>query len=320
MEDYSLSILNSNIFYEKLNTASEDYSDKSTAFWNSNIKNTCIKKTGIFDTLLKGFYYVSYMKNDVNFYNNRWYYLYFWGGSKVFENTGCTFLEMMYVLQSVKRHIDQAEYSYNIYNISENEFKDLKIAFEYIVNYDSIKHNIHAYNFDCTEKYKKYVDSSFEVYNKLRDECQLKASEEFCKFFTNFAQTNKSENLEKLTCHGKMPPLSVEQYKSKLSEHTDQEDKVKGEIHTEETSPFSVSDNMMSTYFPVLGIFSILFLLYNLTPFRSWLRNIVSKKQINRPSVYEDQNDEFFENTYELSDTNIHCNRHDLSFHSFINS
>ncbi|SBS98799.1 hypothetical protein POVCU1_048840, partial [Plasmodium ovale curtisi] len=54
-------------------------------------------------------------------------------------------------------------------------------------------------------------------------------------------------------------------------------------------------------------------------PFRSWLDNTISKKEIIRHSLYE-EDDEFFENEYESPDKHEEYNRHDVSYHSIINT
>ncbi|SBS95024.1 PIR Superfamily Protein [Plasmodium ovale curtisi] len=319
--DYNLSILNSNVFYNKLDEASEDYRLNSEQYWNHIINYTCIKKTSFFDTLLKGFYYVSYMEKDEMFHNDRWNYLYFWAGSKVLENLkGCSFMEIVYLVKSVRKHIDVEEYNSYIDEINEEEFKELNIVHDFLVNYDSIKFYLSAHNYDCTAKYKEYVDSHYDAYVKLKEKCKENEEKAYCKMFKDFEQKKNYENLEKLTCHGKMPPLSVKDKKSELSLYGGQDEDLKEEMHTGTTSPSSVTDNMMSTYFPILGIFSTFFLLYSFTPFRSWLRNFLSKKKNIRHGINEDTSDEFFENVYEPSDTNSQYNRHDISYHSIINT
>ncbi|SBT84131.1 PIR protein [Plasmodium ovale] len=321
-EDYDLSILPSYIFYNRLDSALHDYSSENKAFWNDNIKNTCIKRTSIFEKLLKGFYYVFYLKKNIDtFYTDRWDYMYFWAGTKLLENAGgCTFLELMYVLQSVKlRNDNQTKYTYDIYEIISKDFQDLKIVYDYFNNYESIKLKIIANNDNCTEKYKQYLHSSFDVYERVKSECQTQVEEPHCKLFNYIVKKHNNIVLKKLTCKGEMPSLSVEEHKQKHLHDSDPEVDLKGEIHTGGTSPSSISDNMMPTYFPILGIFSVLFLLYNFTPFSSWLHNILSKKEIIRHRDYEDESENNFENVYESSDSNSQYGRRNISYHSIIN-
>ncbi|SBS89863.1 PIR Superfamily Protein [Plasmodium ovale curtisi] len=320
-EDYDLSSLPSYIFYDRLDRALYDYSYENEAFWK-HIKDTCIKETSIFDALLKGFYYVSYYKITTNsFYNDRWDYLYFWAGSKVIKNEkGCSFEDIMHVLKSVKiRNDNQTEYSYDIFKINSKDFQDLKTVYDYFNNYESIKLKILSNNNDCTKEYKQYLLSSFPVYERVKSDCQNKAGEAHCKLFNYIEEKHSKKILTELTCKGEMPSLSVEQHKQKYLQYSDVEGDLEKEIQIGETAPSSSSDNMMSTYFPFLGIFSFLFLLYNFSPFRSWLDNIVSKKEIIRHPLYE-EGDEFFEREYESPDKNREYNRHDVSYNSIINT
>ncbi|SBS89253.1 PIR Superfamily Protein, partial [Plasmodium ovale curtisi] len=110
---------------------------------------------------------------------------------------------------------------------------------------------------------------------------------------------------------------SVEQYKESLSRDVVLDSESQEQI---QGGASSGTDNMMPTFFPILGIFSILFTLYNITPFRSWLHNILSEKQTIQHGVYEDEIHEFFENEYEPLDSNSEINRNHITYHSIINS
>ncbi|SBS94762.1 PIR Superfamily Protein [Plasmodium ovale curtisi] len=330
-EDYSLSILNSNVFYEKLDKAPDYSIYEDDSFWKSHIMNTCIKYTNMFDTILKAFHYVSYLKikEDI-FFHERWNYLYFWVGSKALANAveACPFEHVISVLKNVREYIQKDTYDYDIEKINSTHFKHLKVIYDYIVNYNSIKLMI-GENTNCTRKYKEYVDNSYQIYEGIKAQCQTKEIEPYCKMFNYIAQKNPETILKKLTCNGEMPPLSVKQYIENHLHDTDgdtdldvqmKDTGASVQMHTGGIYPSSAYDNMMPTFFPILGFFSILFLLYNFTPFRCWLHNIVSKKKNIRHRIYEEHSDEFFESVYESKDTNSQGNRHDISYHSIINS
>ncbi|SBS99619.1 PIR protein [Plasmodium ovale] len=318
--DYSLSILSSNIFYNRLDTASHDYSDKENAFWNTYIKTSYIKETGISDNLLKAFYYVSYLNARDTFFNERWNYLYFWVGFKVLEKLGNpAFIKVIPIIKNVKEHIHGSEYEYDILKITSDKFKDLKTIYDYFENYDSINLYIGGNNRDCTEKYKQYVDSSYAIYENIKNTCLYNEGEEYCKLFYYIVRTHNNRVLEKLTCNGNKPPLSVEEHKKIMALDTVEDVGLEDQVHKEVTSP-STSDNMMSTFFPILGIFSFLFLLYNFTPFRSWLHNILSKKEIIKHNLYEDESEELFESQNKSSNRDRPYNRNDINYHSIINS
>ncbi|SBS90014.1 PIR Superfamily Protein [Plasmodium ovale curtisi] len=330
--DYSLSILNSNVFYEKLDKSVDAIIYDNEEFWNRFIKQSCINKIGIFNTILNALHYVAYLnKDDGVFFNERWNYLYFWVGTKALKNVtqNCPFSNVISILKSVKERINKIPYKYNIENISEKEFNDLKVVYDYFVNYASIQFNHSSPDSACTHEYKKYVDSSFDAYVKLNEECRQNGEKDYCKYFKHFIEKNNYENLQKVTCNGKKPPLSVEQYRKLHLSDAQPEVELEGgiqipndgtEMHTRGISTSETSDNMMSTYFPILGIFSILFLLYNYIPFRTWLHNFLPKKEIIRHDLYEDESEELLENEYELSDRNSQYNRHDINYHSIVNS
>ncbi|SBT74246.1 Plasmodium vivax Vir protein, putative [Plasmodium ovale] len=319
--DYDLSILNSNVCYGKLDNIEDVFIDEDENFWNGYIQNACINKTSIYRAVVNAFHYVAYFnREDDIIFNERWNYLYFWVGSKALENEldNCSFATFISLLKSVKKIIYGVAYEYDIEKISSQDFKDLKVVFDYIINYDSIKLKIGGHSSDFTALYKEHVDSSYEVYKKLQRRCQDNVKEEYCKFFNYLVKKQKDAVLKPLTCKGTMKPLSVQQYKESLPQETVSDSELKEQIQGGGTS--SGSDNMMPTFFPILGIFSILFILYNITPFRSWLPNILREKQLIQHGIYEDERNSYFENKYNSSDKNSQYNGHDIAYHSLINS
>ncbi|SBT84799.1 PIR protein [Plasmodium ovale] len=319
--DYDLSILNSNVCYRKLDNVQDVFIDEDEDFWNGYIKKACINKTSIFGALLNAFHYVAYFKREDDIiFNERWNYLYFWVGSKALKNIldNCSFGTFISILKSVKTRMHEVPYEYDIEKISSQDFEDLKIVFDYIINYETIKLKIGGHTSDCTPLYKQYVDSSYEVYKRLESRCQNNVKEEYCKFFNYIVKKQKDSILKPLTCNGTMKPLSVEQYKESLSLDTVLDSELKEQTQGGET--FSGSDNMMPTFFPILGIFSILFILYNFAPFKSWLHHILTEKQLIQHGIYEDKGHLYFENEYDPSDTNREYSRHNITYHSLINS
>ncbi|SBT73835.1 Plasmodium vivax Vir protein, putative [Plasmodium ovale] len=330
-EDYTLSILNSNVYYEKLDNAPDYSIYEDDAFWKTHIMKTCIKDTKMFDAILKAFHYVAYFKNEGDtFFKERWNFLYFWVGSKAIANTvkGCPFENVISVLKHVKEHIHKIPYDYDIEKIDSSHFKYLKVVYDIFRNYESIELNIGGHTSNCTKEYKEYVDRSFGVYEQVKDVCESKGTEEYCKLFKYIVGKHNNKVLKKLTCNGTMPSFTVEQYKKSLLDDSDQDVELKGQMQSQpyamkiqagEASSSLHSDNIMPTFFPILGIFSTLFLLYNFSPFRSWLDNNISEKEIIRHPLYE-EGDEFFESEYESPDKNTEYNRHDVSYHSMINT
>ncbi|SBS92169.1 PIR Superfamily Protein [Plasmodium ovale curtisi] len=329
--DYDISNLNSNVCYRKLDRAPDVFIDRNEQFWNDYVKNACIKDTKMFNSLLKAFYYVAYLeKYDEIFYDDRWNYLYFWVGNKAIENTKekCTFEEVMSILNSVKLHIHKSGYDYDITEIKTDYFKYLKVVYDYFQNYNNIKLKIGLYTSDCTQSYKQHVEGSFDIYEKLKTECQRNEEKAHCKMLKYIIEKHGNKLLTKLTCLGNKPPFSVEDHRKQVLEevdteiyleHSTQTSGAHKQVPTGEKSSSLSSDDMMSTFFPILGIFSILFLLYNFTPFRIWLHNILSKKEIIRHNDYEDESNEFFENEYESSDRNNQYKRYDINYHSITN-
>ncbi|SBS92892.1 PIR Superfamily Protein [Plasmodium ovale curtisi] len=338
-EDPDISILQSEQIYYKLNTASEDYTKDSDAFWNALIANHHLKDLTIFPILAKGSYYVSKMNEYHASYDERWNYLYFWAGLKVLESLETSyFSEILQLFNTVKRYNDKnkSPYSQDMLNMHEEKFENLKKIYEYLENYEGIDLKIRSPNTPCTAAYKEYVTSSHTLYLREKELCNNKYHDEYCRLLNSFIKKNIETFKTQLTCTGRKPikepsqedeqdpgHISASEVQPRVEAPSEglshlprglQADTPDLEIDPGVVSPSSGSTNAISTVFPLLGTASLAFFFFKFTPLGSRLYNNIFSKQIIRTNVEEAQ--ELLENSYEFSNMNIEENSHHVGYHN----
>ncbi|SBT73495.1 PIR protein [Plasmodium ovale] len=331
-DDRDLCALPSFRFYYKLDNGGSK--DENDGFWNVFEYNLKTHKDilSIFDELIKGIYYASYIANGNSYYKLRWNYLYFWMGEKIrgIISDNEKFSTIIYILNSVRSHfIEKEEYDLFNDNMTLENFHDLKIIYDFFQNYDNIEASI-KFSKSCTEPYKKYVQDSFAVYKRVNATCKVNEEEKHCKIYNDFVNTYNKKNLSELTCDGQKvskpiaedepDPFTEEEGDPVAELHFHPGRGIPGHstpIHTEELSTPSYSDNTMSIIFPPLGIISILFILYRFTPVGSWLNSRLFKKEIIPQEEYENTSEELLENLYEPETYNAQNRRSSIGYHPF---
>ncbi|SBT54774.1 PIR Superfamily Protein [Plasmodium ovale wallikeri] len=331
-DDSDLCALPSFRFYYKLDNGGNK--DDTDIFWigfELSLK-TYTDILSIFDKLIKGIYYASYISKSNSYYNVRWNYLYFWVGEKISHivSDNDKFLGIIYILNTVRSHFFEKE-TYDLFNdnMTLEHFNDLKKIYDFFQNYDNIDGSI-KFSKSCTEPYKKYIEDSFSVYKRVNAECKVKKEEKHCKIYNDFVDTYDKKNLSELICDGKKVsmPVAEEEPNSFTEEQrypVAESDVHPGTgipehstpMHTKELSTPSYSDNAMSIIFPPLGIISTLFILYRFTPVGSWLNSRLLKKEIIPQEEHENKSEELLENLYEPETYNAQNRRNSIGYHPF---
>ncbi|SBT30664.1 PIR Superfamily Protein [Plasmodium ovale wallikeri] len=334
-EDYYLNILPSSIFYDKLDRAKDDeYIREQNPYWKIFIREQSIKTLSIFNTLVKGFYYVSHMHEDEMFYDDRWNYLYFWTGLKVLDNKyDSSFSEVMDVLKSVRDRTDKNIEYYDLINTSKEHLKDLKQVYDYLQNYETIELRISPHNSECSLMYKEYVQNSYASYNDMKRKCKNYDTEHHCKVFNILETKYKKKDIKDLTCSGTQVPQKV----LELQDFKDSEEDEDGlqrhgtpashilsvsggftrdmTIGDRNVSPSSGYTSALMTAFPLLGTASLAFFFLKFTPIGSRFYSSIFRKQIVRCNE-EEEAQEILGNSYEFLRTNIEDTKHNIAYHS----
>ncbi|SBT55855.1 PIR Superfamily Protein [Plasmodium ovale wallikeri] len=342
-EDEILNTLNSYIFYGRLDREKylPDYTN--AGFWHYvyNIFPTYKEISdipSISNTLLKGFYHVSNMGTGTSFYEERWNYLYFWMGTKVFEalRERSKFSTIMHVAKIIRDHFDSAnKINDHIYETDANNFSDLKRTYDYIQNYDTIENKFLDIHFKCTEKFDEYIKNSQSSYEKLKELCQTYDGT-LCKAFSFIENRKGKKDLSKFKCeHFKSPSTAMDRDKGQPQEQplgasfkqgdqimhsVGQVPGIGGEEFHHVDSPSSLSFGIA---LPILGIIFLLFVLYKFTPVGPWLH---TRHWIKKRILRNDENNEVQENetlldyVYEDKDGNEEHNMQHISYQPIWNN
>ncbi|SBT84203.1 PIR protein [Plasmodium ovale] len=335
-EDPDISVLESAVMYHKLDKGSDGYITDNGAFWEGVIKRYFLRNLPIYPTLAKAFYYVCTMKsNEGTIYDERWNYLYFWTRLKVLENSSLS--HIMSLLKTVKSVNDSSKpYNNDMFDVSTQEFMNLKKIYDYLQNYDTIHLKVGSSdNAPCTAEYKKYITTSYDLYIKEKAKCASKYIDNYCKVVNRFVNEYGKKDIIKLSCNGTKDPKQTQmedeqeeglkdrghssplQSEDARASHLlsgPQADTVHLEMDADVVVPSSGSTNVISTVFPLLGTASLAFFILKFTPLGSSLYNRIFYKQINRTNIEEPQ--ELLENNYEFSNTNIAENLHHIGYHN----
>ncbi|SCA59609.1 Plasmodium vivax Vir protein, putative [Plasmodium vivax] len=201
--DKEFSYLNTNFYYNSLNTRYNDCQDEE--FYNA-AKEKIKKYTWNADAseqILKGLCYVyrKSLKND--FESNICNYLYYWLGNILLEKMKHNFLfqEAIYDLFDILLNDKKKICTAPPYYINVENFENIKFFFDYSEDYNGYNEQIKTHNPPCNEKYNNYLKSYVHSYNKFKAICQNgRSSYSYCNVFNEYFANKDSTNLSKWTC------------------------------------------------------------------------------------------------------------------------
>ncbi|KMZ89789.1 hypothetical protein PVMG_06057 [Plasmodium vivax Mauritania I] len=83
----------------------------------------------------------------------------------------------------------------------KNNFKKMKILFDYITDYKTIKLNIDKDDFACSTPYKNYINKGVSTYNSVKAECKIEGDKpNYCDLLSNSNINHNHEKLADLKC------------------------------------------------------------------------------------------------------------------------
>ncbi|SBT54204.1 PIR Superfamily Protein [Plasmodium ovale wallikeri] len=305
-----LAVLPSFKFYSRLDKGDKNLlHGHNKIFFENFIKdrlNYLEHMSNIKEILLNAFIYIANMKPGDDQYNERWNYLFYWMGEKVYEKVKeiSDFSLNMDIINSLRKRMHENDEEYNDYffKIKKSEFINLKKLYDYSQNYDAIKIKIDAPDYECSREYNNYIVENHDLYNTIKVECVLDTTP-YCKLFTNITKDTLAKKKSILNCYGAKDTIfSEEGRRHGLSDLA------------VETTPTN-SGNPTAIILPVLGIFIIFFLLYKFTPLGTWIRTHFVRKKISRwEADVEETIDETLEENYKSEDDNSLVNMHNIGY------
>ncbi|SBT74382.1 Plasmodium vivax Vir protein, putative [Plasmodium ovale] len=334
--DNDLAILPSFWFYAILDKGAE-YPHAHDEFFGdldlSMAKNESISK--ISKNLLYAFHYVSKMKQSDNEFTERWNYLYYWFGSQLYNHIDdpLKFPIIMNILDSVKKEVDSNKgYDKEFFEITKEEFINLKEIYDYSQNYDAIILKTAPANFVCSREYNNYIHKSYKLYRTLTLECtsDIKA---YCRIFRNINNNYLNGKSSKLKCHhikdsvssselghsnlqgSEQSPHSLPSGHRQSLHNPESGSFIHDSSHLkeDETSPTN-SPHAAAIIFPVFGFLIIFFILYKFTPLGTFIHSHFIRKKINHWEAEANTLDESSTQKYEHECDNSVINSHHIGY------
>ncbi|SCA59823.1 VIR protein [Plasmodium vivax] len=195
--------LNTNFYYTSLNEAYYDCKDEK--FYNAaeeKLKKNYWKED-VSDKILKALCYVYRKRSEYNYESDICKYLYFWLGNilldKMRHNT--VFFDVIRDLFNILINNKGKICTALTYHIDVDNFKNIKLLFDYSEDYDSYRNQITDFNLPCNEEYRNYLKSYVDIYKRYQGECQYeRTSYGYCKVFNEYFAKKDPEQLSKWTC------------------------------------------------------------------------------------------------------------------------
>ncbi|KMZ83991.1 hypothetical protein PVBG_06168 [Plasmodium vivax Brazil I] len=201
--DTKLSYLNTNFYYNSLNTRYNDCQDEE--FYNT-AKEKLKKYTWNMDVseqISKGLCYVYRKSRRKEPVNNICNFLYFWLGNILIDKMehNSVFQDVIRDLFDVLTNHKDKICTAHTYHIDVENFKNIKLFFDYSQDYDSYENQITYYNPPCNNNYKQYLKKYVDTYNMFQEECQNKQpSYRYCDLFNKYFAKKNTKNLSNWTC------------------------------------------------------------------------------------------------------------------------
>ncbi|SBT58068.1 PIR Superfamily Protein [Plasmodium ovale wallikeri] len=330
-KDQDLAKLPSFRFYAKLDEGYEDLWDYDNFFdtiikvrlsSNQNISN-------IQNSLLKAFIYVSNMRISSDQYVERWDYLFYWMGHKVYEivQKVSDFADIMDITNRLKIHVHPTneEYDKDLFKIDKDELTKLKKFYDFSQNYDVIEMTTSPSDYHCSHEYNNYIGESHKLYENIKRECLVETTRPYCNLFRNIENKNPKIKNSWLRCHHvkaairtdeENPPVHQDLEDETPPVHHDLEDETPPVHHDleDETPLFPNSGNPTAIIFPVLGLFIIFFLSYKFTPLGTLIHRHLVRKKVNPWEADTETVHESLSDKYETDDNYSEINTHNIRY------
>ncbi|SBT74116.1 PIR protein [Plasmodium ovale] len=328
-----LYILPSRINYRKLDNTLllVDYFSQC----NDNNIPQILKKLKGFDNLCKKIAYNLYEFNIIPHYGvvvkDRCQVLNFWAYEKLIQLLTDSSRDDLPSIRAEFGNLwnkfqKKEECTFDIPAHDEENFKNLKIFYDYANDYADVQGKAKNHGFTCTKEYKEYIEKGNEIYNQITRECTNPSSKIYCTYVQEIMKHYKDNTLSKQDCTVISTELKSEQQEqyaeaealgyvprgafsygsASLMGHSYSE-------NADELSP-SYSTVSMAIAFPIFGILFILFIFYKFTPLGSLLRERFLRRVMFRLNEEEVETHELLEHTYDPLNMNAENSNHHIRY------
>ncbi|SBS82477.1 PIR Superfamily Protein [Plasmodium ovale curtisi] len=264
--------------------------------------------------LVKALCETSFKAKDSDECKERCQYLYVWIANTLYHNlkNRSDFSKVTNILSDILRASTTSGNCYcDIRGISEENSNKIKAAYDYYKDYESIYKTLNFHSYPCKPEYKQYLDNTFSMYEEVYTDCKSKVQNyctNFIKFIPNFLNTH----LPSITCKT-IEGDSQSQYIGALESST-----VHDSVFLEETPTSTAisTSNIITSIFLPIGMLLIFSLLYNFSPFGSWIRKHMGMKKTIKHYLNDITGEELVEHDYKEDEINGKRTRFKVAYHS----
>ncbi|KMZ96498.1 hypothetical protein PVNG_06441 [Plasmodium vivax North Korean] len=191
-------------YYQKFNKSK--YSYCSDDFPYATIKNKInqyVKNETISKELVDGMCHFNIQPEGL-FCNKLCDYFYYWIGDKIYNlvNSEEDFAKTIDTIYTkLNTHVEQAKCKcYSKHETNEN-FENVKIAYEYYNDYDTLEEHLKTNKKLCDADYNKYLINADKTYNSVFNECVNDDGPQYCIQLKKFIPEFPYNRLSSLQCN-----------------------------------------------------------------------------------------------------------------------
>ncbi|KMZ96363.1 hypothetical protein PVNG_06233 [Plasmodium vivax North Korean] len=203
-KDYLKLLRSKFIYYNKFNIANDFYC--SSAFPYDHIKNKIkqyINDEQISKELVNGIcsFYIPY---DEEFCNSLCDYFYYWIGDKIYnlvknDEDFTAIINTIYT--ELTTHVKDLKCKCSSKHKTKENFKNVKIAYEYYNDYRTLEEHLKDNNKMCDADYHNYLNNAVKTYNSVFNGCAEDIQPEYCNQLRRFISDFFEHTLTPLECN-----------------------------------------------------------------------------------------------------------------------
>ncbi|SCA83757.1 VIR protein [Plasmodium vivax] len=327
--DEKLRILQTKYYYNKLDIGMK-FCDYDKFYNKAELElNKNPELQGVSEKILKALCYVYTRSLSKSFDNDICKFLYYWSGNLLLKNLRVTELYSEIILklfESLNDGISGKICELPYINIDKEDFKNIKLFFDYSEDFRSYKKQLSDSSMFCDDDYKSYLDTHVRMYNNMHKYCKLELHNNvYCTEFDKFFDAADHHILSRLSCtlkpkvqevvqdHGgtknqakeqqfEMPqhatihvekgravsPFTIHPRSSSSFSDTDIPE-IRSISPTQDGSSSSITSKSITGAVSVAGILVPSYLMYNYTYAGTWINKVLGRKTRTNFNPYTDQ-------------------------------
>ncbi|SBS91310.1 PIR Superfamily Protein [Plasmodium ovale curtisi] len=192
-----------------------------------------------------------------------------------------------------------------------------KLFRDYFKNYDYITHNYSSSNEKC-EEYRRYFQHINKQYGEYKKKCFSDLMAPCNNYYRRIDEYNPNVLLSKPSCEDKnVHRVSSTEYTGEINKAIEMppaQETLEMENVQDHNAPSVSFYNVVVASSSILGTFIFFFIFYRLTPLGHMLRTRLLRKKLIDHNIYEEESNEYLENTYDQENRLYNTSRHTVGY------